>query len=286
MARTRSIKPGFFDNELLGCLPPLTRILFIGLWCQADREGRLEDRPRKLKKTILGYDDVNADEVDGMLTALEKNGFIIRYRANDNSYIQVVNFVKHQNPHMKEKASEIPPPDGFEPCKAKDRREETQEEHQAGTGPEPGQHQHDPEEEETGPGEEPGAPAGGAEESKTALERRFELFWKAYPKKKAKKTAFNAFKKIKPNEELFNTIMDAIGRARTSKEWLKEGGQYIPNPASWLNGGCWDDEYDEMEVGSNGTDRGHPGPNNRRRTNGQTTEPPGTGIQGFHQADE
>lgn len=114
MARTRSIKPGFFDNELLGCLPPLTRLLFIGLWCQADREGRLEDRPRKLKKTILGYDDVSTDDVDAMLEALDRNGFIIRYKAEDMDYIQVINFVKHQNPHMKEKASEIPPPPGYE----------------------------------------------------------------------------------------------------------------------------------------------------------------------------
>ena len=53
MARTRSIKPSFFDNEILGDLPPLTRLLFIGLWGIADREGRLEDRPKRIKKELL-----------------------------------------------------------------------------------------------------------------------------------------------------------------------------------------------------------------------------------------
>lgn len=113
MARTRSIKPGFFDNELLGGLPALTRLLFIGLWGQADRAGRLEDRPRRLKKNILGYDDVTTEDVDQMLEALNTNGFIIRYQVDDMRYIQVTNFEKHQNPHMKERPSEIPPPPGF-----------------------------------------------------------------------------------------------------------------------------------------------------------------------------
>lgn len=133
MARTRSIKPGFFDNDILGDLPPLTRLLFIGLWCLADREGRLEDRPRKIKKAILGYDDVDADGVSDMLQSLHDAGFIIRYQIDGEHYIQVVNFVKHQNPHMKEKASEIPPP----PTAAHEK--------DAGTGEAPGQPQENPE---------------------------------------------------------------------------------------------------------------------------------------------
>lgn len=107
MARARNIKPGFFTNEILGDLDPLTRLLFIGLWTLADREGRLEDRPKKIKAELLPYD--NAD-VDSMLSSLEKSGFIIRYIANDKRYIQVSSFSKHQAPHHKEVASVIPAP--------------------------------------------------------------------------------------------------------------------------------------------------------------------------------
>lgn len=110
MARARNIKPGFFDNEILGELPALTRLLFIGLWCLADREGRLQDRPKRIKKELLGYDDVTADDVDYMLQQLHDNDFIKRYEVAGEKYIQVINFLKHQNPHCKEQGSAIPAP--------------------------------------------------------------------------------------------------------------------------------------------------------------------------------
>lgn len=105
MARARNIKPGFFTNDVLADVEPLGRILFQGLWCHADREGRLECRPRKLKAEILPYDDC---DVEDLLSQLEVRGFIIRYEVENNQYIQVVNFTKHQNPHIKEGASSIP----------------------------------------------------------------------------------------------------------------------------------------------------------------------------------
>lgn len=107
MGRIRTIKPSFFQNEDLADLPGLTRLLFQGLWTEADREGRLEDRPRKLKAAILPYDQVN---VDSCLDQLQNKGFIIRYAVEGQRYIQVVNFVKHQRPHHKEPPSTIPSP--------------------------------------------------------------------------------------------------------------------------------------------------------------------------------
>lgn len=82
--------------------------------------------------------------------------------------------------------------------------------------------------------------------SKTLAERRFEEFWKAYPKKVGKKAAESSWKKIKPDAELHDRIMTAIGRARVTEQWQREGGRYIPNPATWLNQGRWDDEYEEV----------------------------------------
>jgi hypothetical protein len=106
--RARNIKPGFFTNETLADLPHQTRLFFIGLWCAADRDGRLEDRPRKIKALIFPYEDA---DVDGMLDDLQRTGFVIRYSVDSCDYIQVVNFNKHQTPHIKEKASTIPAPD-------------------------------------------------------------------------------------------------------------------------------------------------------------------------------
>ncbi len=108
MARARNIKPAFFMNEDLAEIAPLGRLLFIGLWCAADREGRLEDRPKRLAAEILPYDDADVDE---LLQDLHVRGFILRYQAGDLRFIQVVNFAKHQNPHHQERESRIPAPD-------------------------------------------------------------------------------------------------------------------------------------------------------------------------------
>lgn len=107
MARARNIKPSFFANDELADLPPITRMLFIGLWMLADREGRLIDRPRRIKAEILPYDDFDAEPA---LQALHEGGFILRYEVNGESFIQVENFLKHQNPHIKESPSTIPAP--------------------------------------------------------------------------------------------------------------------------------------------------------------------------------
>lgn len=108
MARARNIKPGFFKNEELAECQPLARILFAGLWCAADREGRLEDRPKRLKAEYLPYDTCDAD---ALLNELARRGFIVRYVVDGAAYIAIPTFGEHQNPHVKEPASRIPAPD-------------------------------------------------------------------------------------------------------------------------------------------------------------------------------
>lgn len=98
--------PGFFRNELLAELTPLTRLLFAGLWTLADKAGRMEDRPKRIKADLFPWDDC---DVDAMLTMLDAHGFIARYEVAGERYIQIVKFHKHQKPHVREKDSEIPP---------------------------------------------------------------------------------------------------------------------------------------------------------------------------------
>ncbi|WP_225773280.1 hypothetical protein [Pseudomonas sp. Marseille-Q5115] len=105
MARARNIKPALFTNEILGVGHPLCTLLFQGLWLLADREGRLEDRPLRIKAEIFPYREA---DVDAMLHWLAHKGFIVRYTASGKAFIEVVNFTKHQNPHKNEKESEIP----------------------------------------------------------------------------------------------------------------------------------------------------------------------------------
>ena len=111
MARARNIKPGFFRNADLVELSFEARLLFIGLWTIADRLGRLEDRPKQIKMELFPADNLDCDS---LLSDLEKIGVIQRYKHDGNSYIQVLNFAKHQNPHKDERASTIPPNGGHE----------------------------------------------------------------------------------------------------------------------------------------------------------------------------
>ncbi len=106
MARARNIKPAIMDNDDLAELAPLTRLLFIYLWMLADREGRLEDRPKRIAAQALPFDR-NAD-AGAMLDDLAAAGFICRYRVDGTAIIQITNFAKHQNPHPREAPSLLP----------------------------------------------------------------------------------------------------------------------------------------------------------------------------------
>lgn len=112
MARARLLKPGFFTNEVLAELPFEGRLLFAGLWTLADREGRLEDRPKRIKAALFSWDEV---DVNALLVELEAKGFIDRYMVNGMPLLQVAKFSEHQTPHPRETPSILPGPP--EPCK-------------------------------------------------------------------------------------------------------------------------------------------------------------------------
>lgn len=70
----------------------------------------------------------------------------------------------------------------------------------------------------------------------------FDDFWKAYPRHVNKQAAMKAFEKVNPDEDLLKTIIDAIEKQKKSEQWSKDNGQFIPHPATWLNGKRWEDE--------------------------------------------
>ena len=82
----------------------------------------------------------------------------------------------------------------------------------------------------------------GAAGDKTLQERRFDEFWAAYPRKVGKEAARKVWRRIKPSSELQIKILDNIKTYRGSDQWLRDNGQFIPYPSTWLNQGRWDDE--------------------------------------------
>jgi uncharacterized protein YdaU (DUF1376 family) len=69
----------------------------------------------------------------------------------------------------------------------------------------------------------------------------FERFWSAYPKKVGKDAARKRFEQRKPDVDMLDLMLGAIARQATTDQWVREGGQYIPNPATWLSQGRWMD---------------------------------------------
>ena len=82
------------------------------------------------------------------------------------------------------------------------------------------------------------------EKSKTENKQQeyFSIFWASYPKKVGKGAAEKSWKKIKPTKDLLEKMLNAIEIAKQSMQWNKDNGQYIPNPATWLNQKRWEDE--------------------------------------------
>lgn len=229
MARSRNIKPGYFKNELLAECSPLARLLFAGLWCLADRAGRLEDRPKRIRAEILPYDD---GSVDGMLAELQSAGFILRYQVEGKGLIQVVNFVRHQNPHCKEPASAIPAPGEHGASRVQE-----QFIHSTCTA------------DSLNPNPDSGLlmpetiarPVSTGESDSAG----FELFWQRYPRKVAKPAALKAWNKLKPVGALLDALTKGLERQAASSNWQKNDGAFIPHPATWLNGRRWEDEVNE-----------------------------------------
>ena len=79
------------------------------------------------------------------------------------------------------------------------------------------------------------------------MKERFERFWKVYPKKVGKGKAEESFAKYSPDDEMTDTMIRAVEAAKKTTQWQRDGGQYIPYPATWLNQRRWEDETQEAD---------------------------------------
>lgn len=112
--RSRNIKPSFYLNDRLAACSPHARLLFIGLWCAADWEGRLQYRPARLRAELFPYEQLDIEALIKELVEADKTDpMVVIY--GDGNYLHLPNFTNHQNPHKNERAypSKCPAPDCF-----------------------------------------------------------------------------------------------------------------------------------------------------------------------------
>lgn len=104
MARIRTIKPEFFTSEDIVSLSPMARILYIALWCEADREGRLVWKPLTFKLRYLPADDC---DIKALCNEIVERGLVRLY---GEGYAVIPAFGAHQHINPRESASQLPDP--------------------------------------------------------------------------------------------------------------------------------------------------------------------------------
>lgn len=106
MARIRTIKPEFFTSEDIVSLSPLARLLYIAIWCEADKEGRLVWKPKTLKLRYFPADDCDIEELCGEIIGAG----LVRLYGEGLAFVP--GFAKHQHVNPRESASDLPVPSG------------------------------------------------------------------------------------------------------------------------------------------------------------------------------
>lgn len=211
MARIRTVKPDFFTSEDIITLSAPGRLLYIALWCEADREGRLSWKPRTFKLRYFPADDF---DIPALCDEIVAAGLVVLY---GDGLAYIPSFAKHQNINPRESASTLPAPDaGPQKRRVSDASVTHSEE-----------------------GKERKAIA---RQVTRGASERFERFWQAYPKKVSKGQAEKAFAKLVTDDTLLDIILAALARARERPDWQKDGGQFVPYPATWLGARGWEDD--------------------------------------------
>jgi len=231
MARMRSLKPEFWlDRKLARSLSRDERMLYLGLWNQADEWARAQADPRLIKGQVFPYDDdLSLAAIDKMLTALERSGVVQRYEVDGDPYLFLTKLGKHQRLEPNKVPSRFPDP----PELASDQQERSTPQVRANESARdantlPLKH--------VAGSREHVARQPRADKSAAETSLGFAEFYAAYPRKEARRKAEQAWraavKRATPADIL-------AGLARFD---FKPERQYQPMPATWLNQDRWADE--------------------------------------------
>lgn len=217
MARIRTVKPEFFTSEDIISLSPFARLLYIGMWCEADREGRFAWKPNTLKLRYFPADNI---EIYSLCDEIVEAGLVVKY---GDGLAFIPSFSKHQSINPREAASTLPAPveysNNYSPRVTDASLTVTDMQRGRKEGKES---------------------ICSSDDEQTS--EGFEQFWSAYPKKQAKQDAAKAFRSAKLKPEQLQTVLQDITSRKSSAEWLKDGGKFIPLPATYIRGKRWEDE--------------------------------------------
>lgn len=221
----RIIKDSITKSEKISELTDFQFRLWVHLITYVDDYGRGDARPAIIRGACFPLRDrMTNKDIEKGLADLAGAGCVGLYKVDGKPYLYFPNWEKHQR--VRQKVSKCPAPEDCD--------EELQD---AANGGELPQDAARIQSRIQNPESESRIQNPNTREARGA---GFEEFWKAYPRKEGKQKARQAFEKVTVPLE---TLLQAVERQKTSAQWTKDGGQFIPHPATWLNGKRWEDQF-------------------------------------------
>lgn len=218
----RLIKESITTSENVDALSPGAEVLFYRLIVKADDFGSYHGNEHIVKSTCFPLrEKLKASQVKKWLEELQHAGLIFFYSDPEGrQYLRFTKWEKHQQ--VRAKKSKYPQPQASD-INCNQLRANVP------------VIQSNPIQSESNP---------NTNTNKDAQETvgDFDTFWKAYPKKVGKEAARRAFEKVNIAKIPVELMINAIEKQKQGEQWIKEDGRYIPNPATWLNQGRWEDE--------------------------------------------
>ena len=225
----RILKESICTSDNIDELTTFQENVFYRLLVCCDDFGRMDARPKILASKLYPLKTIRADQMADALRALSSAELVTLYEVDGKPFLQMKTWERHQQ--IRAKRSKYPEPENSnmissdiicnqmisDDCICP--RNPIQSEY---------------ENPNLNPNENPNTNSSSAKVA-------FEAFWEAYPRKVGKSDAQKAFAKVKVP---VLTLIEAINKQKNSEQWNRDGGKFIPYPATWLNGGRWQDEVD------------------------------------------
>lgn len=245
--RARLIKPDFFEDEELCAIPAGARLLFIGLWCLADREGRLLDIPKRIAIDIFPYEELE-ETVDKWLDLLAQR-WITRYEGDGKKCISVNAFTRHQKPHIHEKKSALPPPPKRPPVQCTANVGTLADQCTANVLPMYSQCSPEAEAEAEAVSGISGRTVLDLNQNVDDVEDIAHRMFKRHPNRERAgtlKTVMDAVVEVLADAvhpDSLATKLDRCHQQRCkSRGWTKDSGEFVPGLAKWIKSGEWGDD--------------------------------------------
>lgn len=212
MGRIRTIKPEFFTSEDIVALPYHARLLYIATWCEADREGRLVYKPLTLKMRYFPADNFDVQEACNLLVT---QGLLTLY-GDGNAFIP--SFSSHQHINPRETPSKLPDPHATVTRHSRVGTRANLDMHaQVGK-------------ERKGKISDASEPVGFASFFET---------WPSSERKGGRSKCLEIWKKAGLEKDSA-VILSHVAMMKSSQSWMKNNGEFIPAPSSYLNQRKWD----------------------------------------------